>query len=143
MDKKLIKIISNATTWEDAIKLGVQLSVDNGFCTNEYAEKIIESVNKNGPYFILMPNLALAHASPGSYIKKVGLTLVKFNKPVKFSKEKKHNVQLLFTLTAMDSDSHMEKLMKFAELFSSNPNLIDKVVESEDINEIHNLLKTI
>ncbi len=141
MDKKLIKIISEETDWKKGIELGVDLLVKDEACTSELANKICESVQKNGPYFIIMPKVALAHAAPGPYIKKVGLSLIKFNNAVKFSNEDRHQVSLLFTLAAIDGESHMETLMKFSQLFTSDPNLVSTIVNANTVDEIYEILK--
>ncbi len=143
MEKNLIKIVDEVKDWKEAIKLGVELLSANNFCTQELEDKIIESVNKHGPYFIIMPQVALAHASPGPYAKEVGLSLIKFEKQVKFSEEDRHKVFLLFTLSAIDGESHMNILMKFSELFMSRPNLLDEIKSKKTVDEIYELLKEI
>lgn len=143
MDKKLIKIINNPTDWKTAIKEGVALLEKYGSCTMELADKIFESVDKNGPYFILMPKVALAHAAPGEYIKKVGLSFIKFDNPVEFSNEERHKVTLLFTLSAVDGDSHMETLVKFSNLFMSDPDFVNKLESMKTVDEIYEALKEI
>ncbi len=141
MEKDLIKIVKEKTDWKEAVKQGVSLLANKDYCTEELTDKIIESVNKNGPYFIIMPHVALAHAAPGPWIKKVGLSLVKFDNEVKFSKESRHDVSLLFTLSAKDGESHMGTLMKFSELFMSDPDLVNKISKAESVDEIQTILK--
>ncbi len=141
MDKSLIKIVKEKTDWKDAIKSGVSLLVNKKYCTNELADKIIESVNTNGPYFIIMPHVALAHAAPGPWINEIGLSLIKFDNEVKFSNEERHNVSLLFTLSATDGESHMGILMKFSELFMNDHDLVNKLSSATTVEEIQSILK--
>ncbi|MGL5205729.1 MAG: PTS sugar transporter subunit IIA [Metamycoplasmataceae bacterium] len=137
----LIKISNKNLNWKEAINEGVDLLVKNDSCLPIFADKIIESVEKFGPYFILMPKLALAHAAPGDYIKKNGLSLIVFKENIKFSDSSSHDVQLLFTLAAKDESSHIDLLMRFAELFQEDKELINRIIKSNNIEEIKQELK--
>ncbi|MGL5732484.1 MAG: PTS sugar transporter subunit IIA [Metamycoplasmataceae bacterium] len=137
----LIKISNKSLNWEDAVREGVDLLVQNDVCLPTFADEIIKSVEKFGPYFILMPKLALAHAAPGDYIKKSGLSLIVFKEEIKFSDSQSHNVQLLFTLAAKDESSHIDLLMKFAELFQEDKDLINRIINLDNIEEIKKELK--
>lgn len=139
---ELIRIENKSCSWEEAIKMSANLLIENGYASELLIDKIIQSTLKNGPYYILCPKLALAHAEIGDHIYKTGISLVIFKEPIKFSNEEKHNVNLLFTLVTTSSDDHMDKIMKFAELFS-NKNFVDKLILSNDINEIKKMLKGI
>ena len=140
--ENLISIIENKNVnWKDAINLGVDLLVENDIATKELANSIIENTEKLGPYYVLMPNVALAHTSPGFYNKKIGLSLVVFKNKVSFSKEQRHDVNLLFTLSALDGDSHMSILQSFANLFSNDEKLVEKAINAKDKKEIYELFK--
>ena len=106
------------------------------------ADAIIESTKATGPYYVLSPKLALAHVIPGSYNKKVGLSLILFKKAVEFSDQSRHDVNLLFTLSALDGESHMNKIMKFAQLFS-DPNVIEQAINATSKDELYEIVKEV
>lgn len=118
------------------------LLVNQGIATEALADAIIASTEKTGPYYVLAPKLALAHVNPGPYNKQVGLSLVLFKTPVAFSNEPRHDVQLLFTLSALDSTSHMNKLMKFAQLFS-NQTLVQTACGATTTEELYEIVKEV
>lgn len=134
----LIEIVDKSIDWKNAIKLGVDLLVKNNIATSELSNAIIDSTLKMGPYYILMPKVALAHTAPGEYNKKVGLSLILFKKPIKFSDNERHQVNLLFTLSAIDSDSHMNILVKFSELFSSD-SILEQSLRCKSKEELVNI----
>lgn len=131
----LIKIEDKKCDWESAIRKGVDLLVKQDIATEELAESIIKNTKELGPYYVLMPQVALAHTSPGSYNKKVGLSLVIFREPISFSKNERHNVNLLFTLSALDSNSHMDVLSKFAQRMSEK-GIVEKALNAKSTEEI-------
>lgn len=141
MESGLIRISNEIIDWKTAIHQGVDLLVKNAICTIEYSSEIINSVLKFGPYFVLMPKLALAHAASGEYNKKNGLSLIIFKNSIPFSLDEKHNVNLLFTLSVKDANTHMELLTKFVSLFQDDKDLVDKIINSNDLNEIKIKLK--
>lgn len=138
--EKLIKFHDGNIDWEDAIKLGVSLLVDNNISTSELAIKIIESTKEHGPYYVISDRVALAHTSVGNYNKDVGMSLVIFKNPIKFSDKKRHDVNLLFTLSAIDADSHMNIMQKFANVFMKE-NIVGKILNEKNIYEILNILE--
>lgn len=136
-----IKLVNQkCKNWKDAINLGVDLLVENHAATNDLKQAIIEVINQHGPYFVIAPKLALAHASPKNYCLKPALSLVVFKDVVPFSDDDKHNVNVLVTLSAPDSSSHMDLIAKFAKIFG-NKTIIDKLVNSNSVNEIKKILE--
>ena len=60
-----IRIGLKANTWEDAIRQASEpLSLGQGAILGGYIDSMIDSVKELGPYIILMPGFALAHAAP-------------------------------------------------------------------------------
>lgn len=136
----LIKIINESLEWEKAINKGVELLVNNDIATYELADSIIENTKKLGPYYVLAPRVALAHTQYGSYNKKIGLSLILFKNPIKFSEEKRHEVNLLFTLSAIDGNSHMDILQKFANLLSDSK-IVDQAINCNKETELLEIFK--
>lgn len=136
----LIDIKNNNVSWEVAIKNGVQLLVNQEIATMKLADSIIENTNKLGPYYVLMPKVALAHTSPGSYNKKIGLSIILFKEEIKFSNDERHKVNLLFTLSAIDGSSHMDILAKFSQLLS-NDEVVKKALDATTKKELYEIFK--
>lgn len=125
--------------YKSAIELGVKLLEKNKKATINLKDAILESMKKNGPYFIVSPMLALAHAAPGNYCLEPSMSLIVFDKPISFSKDKKHDVQVLVTLSAPDATSHMDLIVWFAKVFG-NQEIVDKLCKVKSINEIKTIL---
>lgn len=135
---KLIK--EHIKDWKEAIGLGVDLLVENAAATNDLKQAIIEVVNQHGPYFVIAPKLALAHAPPKNYCLKPALSLVVFKNSVSFGDTDRYGVNVLVTLSATDNSTHIDLMAKFAKIFG-NKTIIDKLVSTNSIDEIKNILK--
>ena len=49
---------------KEAVKLAVEPLIESGAILPEYYDAIIESTEEYGPYYILMPGMAMPHARP-------------------------------------------------------------------------------
>ena len=62
--------------WEDAVKASCKPLIEEGAIEAEYADSIISSIKKFGPYIVIAPNICIPHAQEG---KGVNETAVCFN----------------------------------------------------------------
>lgn len=93
-----------AETWQEAVKLAVQPLIESGAVTEEYYDAIIASTEEHGPYYVLMPGMAMPHAQAGKGVNKDSFSLITLKKPVAFSDNKE--VSVLLTLAATTTDIH-------------------------------------
>lgn len=113
---KDVQIGLAAADWEDAIRQAAAPLRDAGDIEQSYIEGMIESVHKNGPYFVLAKGLALAHARPECGANRLALAFSTLNPPVSFGAGDNDPVRLIITLAATDPDSHIDLLGELAEV---------------------------
>ncbi|MBM7643291.1 PTS sugar transporter subunit IIA [Streptococcus loxodontisalivarius] len=99
-----IRLGLTAEDWKEAVYLSVQPLIESGAVTEEYYHAIIESTEQHGPYYILMPGMAMPHARPEAGVQRDAFSLVTLTKPVQFSDGK--DVQVLLALAATSSKIH-------------------------------------
>lgn len=104
IDNNSIRLGLSATSWEEAVKLAIDPLIESGAVTEEYYHAIIESTNEYGPYYILMPGMAMPHARPEAGVKRDSFSLVTLTSPVTFSDGKE--VSVLLALAATSSQIH-------------------------------------
>ena len=82
-----------------------------------YVENMIASYKEFGPYFVIAPGVAIAHAKPDESVFRDDIALMICHHPVVFNS---HNdpVTMLFGLCATGSHQHMEVLRQVANLLS-------------------------
>jgi ascorbate PTS system EIIA or EIIAB component len=103
-----------ATDRESAIRASGELLVASARCTREYVDQMVGAVEEFGPYIVIAPGIALAHARPSDAVLQTGLSLAVLAEPIAFGS---HNdpVRLVFGLAAKHHDGHMEVLAALAE----------------------------
>ena len=95
-----------AETWQQAVEAAGQVLVDHGSITPEYIEL--------GPYMVLMPHFALAHAAPCAAVLRDDMSLIILDEPVVFGSPN-DPVKVILCLACTDKESHMNALAKVAE----------------------------
>lgn len=138
LSKENILIVDSVQDWRDAIRLACEPMINSGSIEPRYVEAIFESTEKNGPYYVLAPDIAMPHAGSNDGVIKSQLGLMVLRKPVKFS-EDGFDVRLIFTLAAKDTSSHLETLSALSDVFSNNE-LVNKLIEARNPNEIIEIL---
>ena len=119
-----------ADTWEEALVKSGELLVKSGYIKKGYIDKTIEGVKEFGPYIVIGPGLALAHARPDENVLKTGISLVALRQALDFGSEL-GPVRVVITLAAVDDSSHIDKLQVIAGLLSDEENM-ERVCRAED-----------
>lgn len=115
-----IRVLAAALDREHAIQLAGDLLVASGRVTPEYTTAMVEVLDSHGPYFVIAPGIALAHAKPAESVLATGLSLVTLAEPIVFGNDANDPVKLVFGLSAVDHDSHVQMLGELSTLLSDN-----------------------
>ena len=103
-DNKSIRLGLSAATWQEAVKLAVDPLIESGAVQPQYYDAIVESTEEYGPYYILMPGMAMPHARPEAGVNRDAFSLITLTEPVTFSDGKE--VSVLLSLAATSSKIH-------------------------------------
>ena len=118
-----IRLNAEAETWQDAVKIGVDMLVEAGVVEPRYYQAILDGVERFGPYFVIAPGLAMPHGRPEEGVLKTGFALVTLKKPLVFNHEDNDPVDILITLAAVDANAHQEiGIMQVVNLFDYEAN---------------------
>ena len=108
--------VDSFDSWQDSIYGAAQPMVDDGTLDNQYLDKIIENVNTYGPYFIIMPDVAMPHSTlGGTGVYKTAIGFCKVKEPVVFDpNDETKNARLFFTLAAVDNEQHLQNMVQLS-----------------------------
>ncbi|WP_050904043.1 PTS sugar transporter subunit IIA, partial [Vibrio harveyi] len=112
---------------------------DKGYVSQQYADAIIQSTEENGPYYVLCPGLAMPHARPETGVLKTGLGIHIFPSPVDFGSDL-GPANILITLAAKDSDTHIEVIQALSEMFVDEEN-IAKLAQASSKEQVLDIIK--
>lgn len=122
LTKDQIQIKVEAADWEAAVRVGGLLLLQADKCDPGYIEAMVRTIEKMGPYMVLAPGLALAHARPEDGVKEVGLSLITLKTPVEFGSKANDPVRVVFSFCATDNNSHIGLLQELASFLSNEEN---------------------
>ncbi len=125
-------------SWEDAIKTAAAPLFDQGFIKAEYIDAMIDNVNKNGAYMIIVPGFAMPHARPECGAIKTGMSVLHLKEPVVFPENQK--VQVLLALAAADANVHLDAMADLAEILVDDDKMeqLFRAKEVAQIKEVFN-----
>lgn len=139
LSDKNILITEEEFDWRDSIRYVAQPLKEQNVVTESYIDAMIKSVEEYGPYIVIGPNLALAHARPDDGAQKLGLSLAIFEKPVIYGQEEGQDVKVVFCLSAVDSFSHLEVMKNLVNLIREKEK-IEQLADARDIETVKEIL---
>lgn len=133
-----ISLHHKTSDFESAVSLAVQNLVADKRALPEYLDEVLGNLKTLGPYFVIAPGIALAHAKPSASVLEVGLSLARFEQPL-LSGSSNDPVSLVFAFCAVDSSSHIELLGEFANWLST-PGIVNSLQNASAESVIRSLL---
>ncbi|OIH93244.1 MULTISPECIES: PTS sugar transporter subunit IIA [unclassified Curtobacterium] len=109
---------ATAPTWRDALRLAGGALVATGTTTDDYTDAMIGMVEEHGPYIVISPGLAFAHARPGGAVVRDGLAVVTLATPVAFGHPHNDPVRVVLGLAVAEVGTHLESIGEIANLFN-------------------------
>ena len=122
---------SHISDWQEAITVAAGPLLSKKSIEDRYVNAMIQGVLDLGPYIVIAPNIALAHARPTDGVIHTDLSLLIVNEPVSFSNDAEHDCQIIFVLAAKDSKSHLDMLVQLSE-FLSQEEQVYQLVNAEN-----------
>ena len=99
--------LATASDWREAVRLAAGRLRDSGAASPAYVERCLGIVEETGPYIVIAPGVALAHARPEDGAIRPGLALVRLRRPVRFGHPDNDPVDLVFAFCSPDSSGHI------------------------------------
>lgn len=119
LDLGSICLDESAKDWRAAIALAGELLERQGATSSAYTQAMITSVEENGPYIVVAPGFAFAHARPSEAVHRTAMSWVRLARPVEFGHESNDPVTLVVALSAKDQKEHLQAMRKLATLLGS------------------------
>jgi len=139
-ENNAIRLQADASSWQEAVKIGVDLLEAAGVVEPRYYQAILDGVERFGPYFVIAPGLAMPHGRPEEGVKKNGFALVTLKTPLVFNHEDNDPVDILITLAAVDARTHQEDgIMQIVNLFEDEANF-DRLRACHTAQEVLDLI---
>lgn len=129
-----------AKNWEEAIRLAYKPMIEEKFITENYVEDTIQGVKMMGPYIVTTRHVALPHTKPEAGALKTGLGICVLKEAVPFGSKDNDPVKYIFSLSAIDNESHLSAMAELIELLGDK-RFYDMLDHAKNTNEVLEYLK--
>lgn len=124
--------------WREAVRLAGSALVASGAARPGYSDEMIRMIEEHGPYVVIAPGLALAHARPGDEVIADGLSVVTLATPVAFGHPHNDPVTVVLGLAITTIEGHLEQIAELANVFNDSSAIpaIASATDSETVVSI-------
>jgi PTS system ascorbate-specific IIA component len=134
-----IEIDVLAEDWRAAVRVANDGLVRSGATTAEYAAEMIRMIEEHGPYVVIAPGLALAHARPGPSVLADGLAIVTLAEPVEFGHPHNDPVRVVLALAIVAAGEHLAAIAALANVFNDST-AIDDLAAASSAEEVQRIM---
>ncbi|QWL29731.1 PTS sugar transporter subunit IIA [Rathayibacter toxicus] len=105
-----------AASWREAVMEAGRALERIGAVDAVYSRRMVEQVDVLGPYIVIAPGIALAHARPGNDVFATGLSVVTLATPVAFGHRTNDPVSVVIGIAALRSSGHLDVVSGLADV---------------------------
>jgi PTS system ascorbate-specific IIA component len=134
-----IVLAAEAPDWRAAVTLAADALAASGAARPEYAHQMIRMIEEHGPYVVIAPGLALAHARPGPEVIADGLSIVTLATPVNFGHPHNDPVRVILGLAITAPDEHLAAVAALANVFNDS-HAIDELAAASSAEEVQRIM---
>lgn len=134
-----VTIGANAADWRDAVHLAGAALAAAGITRAGYGDEMVRMIEENGPYVVIAPGLALAHARPGPEVLGDGLAVVTLATPVDFGHPYNDPVSVVLGLAVATADAHIALVAELANVFNDSK-AIERLAAATSVAEVQRIM---
>lgn len=120
LDEAGIVLNAEAADWRAAVRLAGSALTATGSAREGYSDEMIRMIEEHGPYVVIAPGLALAHARPGPDVLADGLAVATLKQPVPFGHPHNDPVRVVLGLAVLRVESHLASVAAIANIFNDS-----------------------
>lgn len=139
--ESIIQLQVEANDWEDAIRKAGKPMIEHLYVKPAYIEEIIRIMHQEGPFVVITKHVALPHTKPSSGALRCGLGLTVLKEGITFGSQEHDPIKHIFTLSAVDNESHLTAMSQLLELFNE-PSFFTMMDEAETPQEVIAYIKS-
>lgn len=111
---------ASADDWRGAVAVVGAALARAGRASPAYTDQMVRMIEQHGPYVVIAPGLALAHARPGPEVVEDGLAVVTLAEPVDFGHPHHDPVRVILGLAVVSVAQHLPTVARLANVFNDS-----------------------
>ncbi|BDZ51587.1 hypothetical protein GCM10025867_38280 [Frondihabitans sucicola] len=134
-----IVIGAAAADWRAAVRAAGAALTASGAAKPGYSDAMVRMIEEHGPYVVIAPGLALAHARPDDQVLDNGLAVVTLASPVSFGHPHNDPVSVVLGLAVESVGGHLESIADIANVFNDST-VIGALAAASTPDEVRSLM---
>ena len=134
-----IELGATPPDWRSAVRLAGLVLTRAGATTPDYADEMVRMIEEHGPYVVIAPGLALAHARPGPAVLADGLAIVTLAEPVFFGHPHNDPVSVVLAIAIKHADEHLAAVAGLANVFNDST-AIAQLAEATSVDAVRAIM---
>lgn len=106
--------------WQKAVICASKILLKENLINYNYINAMIKNIAQYGPYIVITPRVAFAHAKPEDGVYNLGVSILCIEKPINMLG---NQVNIIFVLAPIDKTSHLKLLKEVMEFFIEESNI--------------------
>jgi transcriptional antiterminator/mannitol/fructose-specific phosphotransferase system IIA component (Ntr-type) len=135
----LLKTEVEAADWKEAVEKSGDPLLKKNYIDEIYIENMIKNIEKRGPYVVIIPGVALVHASPEEGVNDFGLSLITLREAVEFNHPENDPVQIVIAFASPHKNKDIKALSSLINKLY-NKEFMDKIISLNNKQKIIELL---
>ncbi|MCU1421005.1 MAG: ascorbate transporter subunit [Microbacteriaceae bacterium] len=140
LSRDAVTIGAHAADWREAVREVGAALVRGGAAKPGYAGEMIRMIEEHGPYVVIAPGLALAHARPGPEVLADGIAVVTLAEPVAFGHPHNDPVSVVLGLAIESPAGHLESVASLANVFNDT-SAIDELRAATTVDRVLEIMR--
>ena len=140
LSEKKILLDTGVNSWQESLIVAGEPLLWGGNIKPEYLEALIQNVNENGPYFVFIPGVALAHAHPRNGALSLGGTFMRCKDGVTFGHKTNDPVKIVICLSIVEGKESIIMLKELINALCDNETL-SKLLTAKTADEIIDIFR--
>lgn len=135
LKRSAVVLAAHADDWRAAVTLAGEALAAAGSAQPSYSAEMIRMIEEHGPYVVIAPGLALAHARPGPEVLSDGLSVVTLARAVEFGHPHNDPVRVVLGLAIVPGGDHLGAVAAVANVFNDST-AIEDLAAAGSVDEV-------
>ena len=131
-----------AIDWMESLIIAGEPLLWNNSVKAEYLQAIVNNVLDNGPYFVFVKGVALAHASPEYGVNKLGVSFLRLKYPVNFGNPNCDPIKFIITISMKESNQELLDMLFWLMNVMSFENVKKMLSDAKTPKDIMEIFKS-
>ena len=142
IEKGLYDFYDECDSWEDAIRKSCNKLIEKNIVDDRYSQQVIDTVNKYGPYIVLVPQVAMPHCQEcAEGVNETAVAFMRVEKPVVFDEDDRDkDAKIFFTVASEDNKKHLENIAALSDILCDEE-IVEALCQAKNEEDLRKISK--